>query len=127
MIYESRIYKAVPGRLPDINARFANHTVGFFKQYDIGMMGFWTDEIGASNQLTYILSFDSVTDRAEKWAAFQADKAWAEVRAETESKGPIVAQVLKLTDVSHAVFAPAQVQDGGAGTAHLRRHARQVA
>ena len=42
MIYESRIYKAVPGRLPDINARFANHTVGFFKQYDIGMMGFWT-------------------------------------------------------------------------------------
>ena len=94
MIYESRIYKAVPGRLPDINARFANHTVGFFKQYEIGMMGFWTDEIGASNQLTYILSFDSVTDRAEKWAAFQADKAWAEVRAETESNGPIVAQVL---------------------------------
>ncbi|MYE40703.1 MAG: NIPSNAP family protein, partial [Chloroflexi bacterium] len=52
MIYENRIYKAVPGRLPDINARFANHTMGFFKQYEIGMMGFWTDDIGASNQLT---------------------------------------------------------------------------
>ena len=25
MIYESRIYKAVPGKLPNINARFANH------------------------------------------------------------------------------------------------------
>ena len=94
MIYENRIYKAVPGRLPDINARFANHTMGFFKQYEIGMMGFWTDEIGASNQLTYILSFDSLADRADKWAAFQADKAWAEVRAETEANGPIVAQVL---------------------------------
>ena len=94
MLYESRVYKAVPGRLPDINARFANHTMGFFKQYEIGMMGFWTDDIGASNQLTYILSFDSVTDRAEKWAAFQADKGWAEVRAETESEGPIVAQVI---------------------------------
>ena len=39
MIYENRIYKAVPGRLPDINARFANHTMGFFKQYEIGMNG----------------------------------------------------------------------------------------
>ena len=94
MLYENRIYKAVPGRLGDINARFANHTMGFFKQYEIGMMGFWTDDIGASNQLTYILSFDSLADRAEKWAAFGADKAWAEVRAETEANGPIVAQVI---------------------------------
>ena len=31
MIYESRIYKAVPGKLPAINARFANHTIGFFE------------------------------------------------------------------------------------------------
>ena len=60
MIYESRIYKAVPGKLPAINARFANHTIGFFEEFNIGMMGFWNDEIGASNQLTYILSFDSM-------------------------------------------------------------------
>ena len=67
MIYESRVYHAVPGKLPNINARFANHTMGFFNQYEIGMMGFWTDEIGQSNQLTYILNFDSMADREEKW------------------------------------------------------------
>ena len=105
MLYESRIYKAVPGRLPDINARFANHTVGFFRQYEIGMLGFWTDEIGASNQLTYILSFDSLADRAEKWAAFQSDQAWAEVRAETEANGPIVAQVVN-TFMSLTPYSP---------------------
>ena len=48
MIYESRIYKAVPGKLPAINARFANHTIGFFEEFNIGMVGFWNDVIGAS-------------------------------------------------------------------------------
>ena len=94
MIYEQRIYKAVPGKLPAINARFANHTIGFFEEFDIGVVGFWNDEIGASNQLTYILSFDSMADREKKWTAFAAHKPWLEVRAETESEGPLVSQVL---------------------------------
>ncbi len=94
MIYESRIYKAVPGKLPAINARFANHTIGFFAEFNIGMLGFWNDEIGASNQLTYILSFDSMADREKKWAAFGTHKPWLEVRAETEADGPLVAQVI---------------------------------
>ena len=45
MLYELRVYVTVPGGLPAINARFANHTIGFFKRYDIGITGFWTDEI----------------------------------------------------------------------------------
>ena len=94
MIYEQRIYKAVPGKLGAINARFANHTIGFFEEFNIGMVGFWNDEIGASNQLTYILSFDSMADREEKWSAFGAHKPWLEVRAETEANGPLVAQVI---------------------------------
>ncbi|HIN06365.1 MAG TPA: NIPSNAP family protein, partial [Dehalococcoidia bacterium] len=51
MIYENRIYTAVPGKLGAINDRFANITIDYFNQYDIGMMGFWTDEIGISNQM----------------------------------------------------------------------------
>ena len=94
MLYESRIYKAVPGKLAAINARFANHTIGFFNEFDIGIVGFWNDEIGASNQLTYILSFDSMADREKKWSAFGAHKPWLEVRAETESDGPLVSQVI---------------------------------
>ena len=50
MLYESRIYYTVPGRLPALNARFANHTMGFFRRHGIGMLGFWTDEIGVSNR-----------------------------------------------------------------------------
>ena len=49
MLYESRIYTAVPGKLPALNDRFAKHTMGFFKKHGIGMLWFWTDEIGTSN------------------------------------------------------------------------------
>jgi hypothetical protein len=94
MLHELRIYHAVPGKLPAINERFAKHTMGFFKKYGIGMLGFWTDEIGISNRLTYIVSFDSMADREQKWGAFQADPGWLQVRAETEAQGPLVAYVL---------------------------------
>lgn len=94
MLYEYRRYITVPGKLPAINDRFAKYTIGFFKQHGIGILGFWNDDIGASNQLTYILSFDSLADREQKWGAFQANPEWHRVRAETEASGPIVAQVI---------------------------------
>jgi hypothetical protein len=93
MIYEFRYYTAVPGKLPAINDRFANHTIGIFKSHGIGIMGFWTDEIGTSNLLTYVLTFDSMADREEKWNAFQADQGWQRVRAESEKGGTLVAVV----------------------------------
>ena len=93
MLYESRIYVTVPGRLPAINDRFAKHTMGFFTKHGIGMLGFWTDEIGTSNRLTYMLRFDSMAARERLWGAFGADPDWLKVRSETEADGPIVAQV----------------------------------
>ena len=115
MLYESRIYYAVPGKLPAINNRFANHTMGYFKKYDIGMMGFWTDEIGTSNRLTYILTYDSMADREKKWGAFQADPGWHQVRAETEADGPIVSVVensfMRLTPYSPEPKLSSKVQE----------------
>jgi len=93
MIYELRIYETIPGRLPDLNARFADHTMGFFKRHGIHVVGFWTEEIGTSNQLIYMLGYDSLADRETKWAAFQADPDWNKVRSDTEKNGPINVRV----------------------------------
>ncbi len=93
MIYELRIYETIPGRLPDLNARFASHTLDFFRKHGIHVVGFWTEDIGVSNQLVYMLGYDSLADRESKWAAFQADPGWQQVRAETEKDGPINARV----------------------------------
>ena len=115
MLYELRVYDARAGKLPALNDRFANHTTGFFKDHGIGIVGFWTDEIGRSNQLTYMLSFDSMADREQKWAAFTADKRWQEVRAETEKYGAFVAGIqnsfMRLTPYSPEPHMTTAIQE----------------
>ena len=90
MLYELRIYDAVAGRLPDISGRFANHTCALFRKHGVKYLGFWTDEIGRSNRLTYINVFDSMADRESRWAKFGSDPDWLEVRKQTEANGPLV-------------------------------------
>ncbi len=115
MLYEMRVYDAMPGKLPALNDRFADHTIGFFKDHGIGILGFWTAEIGTSNQLTYILNFDNMGDREKKFAAFGADKRWQEVRAETESEGPFVSSItntfMRLTPYSMEPDVSSNVQE----------------
>ena len=98
-----------------LNDRFANHTMGFFKQYGIGMMGFWTDEIGISNQLTYIVTFDSMADREKKWAPFAADPKRLQVFAETETEGPLGALIentfMRLTPYSPEPQLSSKIQE----------------
>ena len=115
MLFENRVYTTVPGKLPALNDRFANHTIGFFKQYGVGMMGFWTDEIGVSNQLTYITTFDTMADRETKWAEFGSDTKRQQIFAETEVNGPLVALVentfMRLTPYSPSPQLSSKVQE----------------
>ncbi len=89
MLYELRVYDARAGKLPALNDRFANHTTGFFKDHGIGIVGFWTAEIGTSNQLTYMLGYDGLGDREQKWGAFGSDPDWHKARAASEVDGPL--------------------------------------
>ncbi len=105
MMYELRTYHAMPGRMPDLNRRFAEITLGYFQKYDIRVVGFWTNELGgSSDQLLYILAYDSLADREKKWNAFISDKERLAKFAETEKNGPLVrkltAQMLKPTAYS---------------------------
>ena len=94
MIYELRVYKCVPGRLPALNNLFANITLKLWEKHGIKQAGFWTTLVGESNQeLYYLLAWESLADREKKWTAFQADPEWLAKRAETEKDGPIVANV----------------------------------
>ena len=93
MIYEFRDYEAMPGKLGALNQRFADHTLGFFKQHGIGVLGFWNLEAGMGSHLIYITVYESMADREKKWAEFQANPDWAKVRRESESDGPMVTQI----------------------------------
>jgi hypothetical protein len=93
MIYELRIYEVVPGRLPDLNRRFETITTKIWDRMGIKQAGFWTADVGTSNELIYLLAWESLAEREEKWTKFQADPEWNEKRAQTEANGPIVARV----------------------------------
>jgi hypothetical protein len=93
MIYELRIYDAVPGKLPALNDRFAKITLGYFEKHGIKSIAYWTDVIGISGRLTYMLAFDDLAHRERAWASFQADEERLARFAETEKDGPLVARV----------------------------------
>ena len=95
MVYELRIYHCVPGRLPALLARFETVTLAIWARHGIKQAGFWTTLIGGSNQtLTYMLAWDSLADREQRWTAFQSDPEWIAKRAETEKDGAIVANIV---------------------------------
>lgn len=94
MIYELRVYHCVPGRLPDLLKRFQTITLALFERHGIRQAGFWTVLVGESNQdLFYLLAWDSLAEREQRWNAFQADPEWIAKRAETERNGPLVASI----------------------------------
>jgi hypothetical protein len=91
MIYELRIYRAVPGRLPALMQRFQDRTLAIWETHGIRQAGFWTTLIGESIQeLTYMLAWDSLAERERRWTAFLADPEWLATVAETERDGQLV-------------------------------------
>ena len=94
MIYELRIYHCAPGRLPALHHRFETVTLAMWKKYGIEQVGFWQTLIGSSNQtLTYMLKWDSLVDREQKWGAFSADPEWIAARAASEADAIIVQRI----------------------------------
>jgi len=94
MIHELRIYHCAPGRLPALLKRFETITLDLWKRHGIRQAGFWTVAIGDSNSdLYYLLEWESLAEREQKWNAFQSDPEWIAKRAETEKAGPINARV----------------------------------
>ena len=105
--FEMRTYVTSPGKLDALHARFRDHTNKLFEKHGMTLIGYWTPSEGeeAKNTLIYILAYPDKESRKKSWDAFQEDPEWKKVKAETEAKGPIVAQVkpslfLKPTDYS---------------------------
>lgn len=93
MLHELRIYETVPGMLPALHQRFANVTIPLWKKHGIRPVAFWTEDVGTSNRLVYLLEWESLAEREQKFPAFQADPEWQQKRAESEKDGPLVARI----------------------------------
>ena len=95
MIYETRVYRCLPGRLPALLKRFETITLKLWEKHGIKQAGFFTTLVGESNQeLTYFLAWDSLADRDKKWNAFQSDADWIAARAASEADGQIINNIV---------------------------------
>jgi hypothetical protein len=94
-VYELRIYTTLPGRLPNLLARFRNHTIALFEKHGMKNIGYWVpqDEPKKSNTLYYILEHKSREAAKASFDAFRADPAWTKARDASEADGKIVEKV----------------------------------
>ena len=94
MLYEMRVYYCIPGRLPALLKRFETRTLAIWQKHGIRQAGFFTTAIGESNNdLTYMLAWESLAEREQKWSAFVSDPEWIAARNESEKDGPIVGSI----------------------------------
>lgn len=84
----------MPGRVSDVLRRFEENVLGIWERLGISQIGFWTVAVGESNlDIYYMLRWNSLGEREEKWEAFRHDSVWADIRKATEKNGAIIQSV----------------------------------
>jgi hypothetical protein len=106
-VYELRTYTVLPGRLPALHKRFAEHTMKLFEKQGMRSEMYWvpTDDARKDNTLIYVLSHESREAADRSWKAFGTDPEWIKVRDASEADGKILAKApervyMELTDYS---------------------------
>lgn len=97
-VFEMRTYTAPDGKLPNLQARFRDHTIRIFNKHNMKSVGYWVpqDAPAKDNTLIYIISHDSREAAKKSWADFQADPEWKKVSAESQVDGRIVSGVVSV-------------------------------
>jgi hypothetical protein len=105
-VFELRIYKATPGNLDNLHARFRNHTTRIFRKHGMEVVGYWspTSEEERGDTLVYMLEHADLETATASWQAFIEDPEWAEVAAASNANGQILggieAKYMVATDYS---------------------------
>ena len=94
-VFELRTYTAPEGKLPNLQARFRNHTMRIFEKHGIKNVGYWVpqDAPNKDNTLIYIISHQSREAAKKSWSAFGQDPEWQKVAKESQMDGKIVAGI----------------------------------
>src|SRR5438270_8065467 len=85
-VYELRTYTTLPGRLPALHKRFAEHTMKLFEKQGMKNEMYWvpTDDARKDNTLIYVISHESQEAADKSWKAFRDDPDWIKARDASE-------------------------------------------
>ena len=94
MLYEYRRYEVTPGRKPDLDARFRDLTLPLWEKHGMRAVGLFDVEIGTmTNEFHYLLAWESLAEREQRFAAFLQVPEWQQGRADSEANGPLAQRV----------------------------------
>ena len=108
-VYELRTYTTLPGRLPALHKRFAEHTMQLFEAHGMRNELYWipTDSSRRDNTLIYVISHESREAAGKNWVAFATDPEWIKVRDASEADGKILAKAPDAVFMTLAPYSPA--------------------
>lgn len=89
MIYEVRVYEAVPGRAEAMRQRFKDEVIPRLPRHGIELLGAFTAP-EQDDKLTYLTRFPDEQARVAGWASFVADPEWKAIKTATEANGPLL-------------------------------------
>jgi uncharacterized protein YbaA (DUF1428 family) len=92
-LFELRTYTTLEGRLPNINARFADHTIELFEKHGINNVVYFNlmaDQEGKDTTLVYLVTHPDAKARGAAFKAFGQDPAWKKARTESVADGAIL-------------------------------------
>ena len=105
-LFELREYQAMPQKIANITERFGGFTCEAFKKHGFRQVDYWLNRIGGNDhQLTYMLAWESLDERVNRFDTFAKDPDRARVFGESEKNGPIVEQVTT-TILRPTAFSP---------------------
>jgi hypothetical protein len=95
-VFQLRTYTATAGKLPNVHARFRDHTVKLFRKHGMTNVGYWEvipKDGGEPNTLIYVLAHPSKEAGEASFSTFRADPNWTKAKTASEANGPIVDKV----------------------------------
>jgi hypothetical protein len=94
-VFELRTYTCYEGKLPDLLARFRNHTMRIFEKHGMTNIAYWVpqDSPTHENTLIYVIAHASREAAKKNWDEFRNDPEWQKVQKDSEANGKIVIKV----------------------------------
>ncbi len=95
-VFEYRVYTVHPGKMPNLLARFRDHTCGIFERLGAENIGYWVETEPAEGEepkLHYFLAHPNRDAAKAFWETFRDDAEWQAVWAASTADGKIVKQV----------------------------------
>lgn len=116
-LYELRVYSAAEGKMDELDARFRNHTIRFFRKHGMTPIGFFhaktAPDAPPDNRLFYLMGYEDRAARDEAWRNLAADQDWVSVYAASEARGALLTKAPESTFLTATDYSPKL--DMGAG------------